>query len=209
MDKKKFNRRNKDNFNGCPTNADNVATQHKETVENTENEADDVVVATVEDDVEDIPDEQIERLEQKVTDLNAALEEEKKKYLYLYAEFDNFRKRTIKEKAELIRNGGEAAFKGLLPIIDDFERGLDAVEKTGGDAEGLELIYSKFVKYLEQNGVKPFDESDDTFDADRHEAITAIDVPEEKKGKIIDTVQKGYTIHGDKVLRHAKVVVGK
>ncbi len=207
MDKKQFNERNK--YKSSRSKADRKEAQHRAAPAQTDEMKDEDVVVAESAESDDEADAQQKSMERQVVDLNAALEEEKKKYLYLYAEFDNFRKRTIKEKAELIRNGGEAAFKGLLPIIDDFERGLDAVKKAGGDAEGMELIYNKFIKYLEQNGVKPFDETDDTFDADRHEAITAVDAPEEKKGKIIDTVQKGYTIHGDKVLRHAKVVVGK
>ena len=166
------------------------------------------------DDVSESESEaQDETLESEILKLNEQLEEEKKKYMYLYAEFDNYRKRTLRDKAEIIKNGGEQAFKGLLPIIDDFERGIDAATKSGecdkSQLEGFTLIYNKLKKYLAQNGVKEFDESDDTFDADRHEAISAIAAPsDDKKGKILDTVQKGYTING-KVLRHAKVVVGQ
>lgn len=144
--------------------------------------------------------------------LKAEVEKEKKEYLFLMAEFDNFRKRTLKEKSELIKNAGESAFKGLLPIVDDFERALKATEKTEENApvvEGMELIYKKLKKYMEQNGVKEMDPEDKVFDSDRHEAISAIPVPDEsQKGKILDTVEKGYTIN-DKVLRHAKVVVGQ
>ena len=128
------------------------------------------------------------------------------------AEFDNFRKRTLKEKSEIIRNAGENVLKGLLPIMDDFERGIKAAESSPeaeSVKEGVNLIYNKMKKYLEQNGVKEIDPSDDTFDTEKHEAISAVPVPdEEKKGKILDTVEKGYTIN-DKVLRHAKVVVGQ
>lgn len=214
MDKKQFNERGKNKSFKNSANDVRPCQEAKQRVgskveELHDDDGQEVIVGEVEDADDDDLNAQVQCLEQQVMDLNAALEEEKKKYMYLYAEFDNFRKRTIKEKAELIRSGGEAAFKGLLPIIDDFERGIEAVKKSGGDTEGLELIYNKLIKYLEQNGVKAFDESEDMFDADRHEAITAIDGPEENKGKIIDTVQKGYTIHGDKVLRHAKVVVSK
>lgn len=151
-------------------------------------------------------------LEKQVTDLQSQVEKEKKEYLFLMAEFDNFRKRTLKEKSEIIKNAGENVLKGLLPIMDDFERGLKAAE-TSGDSEamkeGMSLIYNKLKKYLAQNGVKEFDPSDDTFDADRHEAISVVPVPDEdKKGKILDTVEKGYMIN-DKVLRHAKVVVAQ
>ena len=144
--------------------------------------------------------------------LKADLDKEKKEYLFLMAEFDNFRKRTLKEKSELIKNAGESAFKGLLPIVDDFERALKATENSDDASsvrEGMELIYKKLKKYMEQNGVKEMDPEDREFDADKHEAISAVPVPDESlKGKILDTVEKGYTIH-DKVLRHAKVVVGQ
>lgn len=144
--------------------------------------------------------------------LKAEVEKEKKEYLFLMAEFDNFRKRTLKEKSELIKNAAESAFKGLLPIVDDFERALKASE-TSEDAaslrEGMELIYKKLKKYMEQNGVKEIDPEEKEFDADKHEAISAVPVPDEsQKGKILDTMEKGYTIN-DKVLRHAKVVVGQ
>lgn len=151
-------------------------------------------------------------LEKKVEELEDQLAKEKKEYLFLMAEFDNFRKRTLKEKSEIIRNAGENVLKGLLPIMDDFERGIKASESTADSEavkEGMVLIYNKLKKYLAQNGVKEFDPADDTFDADRHEAISVVPVPDEsKKGKILDTVEKGYMIN-DKVLRHAKVVVGQ
>ena len=153
-----------------------------------------------------------EDAEKKVEELQAQLDKEKKEYLFLMAEFDNFRKRTLKEKSEIIKNAGENVLKGLLPIMDDFERGIKAAENTTeGESlkEGMNLIYNKLKKYLNQNGVKEFDPDDDTFDTERHEAISVIPVPDEdKKGKILDTVEKGYTIN-DKVLRHAKVVVGQ
>ena len=148
----------------------------------------------------------------EIEDLKAQLEKEKKEYLFLMAEFDNFRKRTLKEKSEIIKNAGENVFKGLLPIVDDMERGIKASENATdvkSVREGLILIYNKLIKYMEANGVKQYDESDDTFDADRHEAITAVPVQDEaQKGKILDTIEKGYTIN-DKVLRHARVVVGQ
>lgn len=150
--------------------------------------------------------------EKEIEELKEKLEKEKKEYLFLMAEFDNFRKRTLKEKSELIKNAGESVFKGLLPIVDDFERALKAAQDTD-DAkamrEGMELIYKKLKKFMEQNGVKEMDPDDKEFDADRHEAISAVPVPDpEARGKILDTVEKGYTIN-DKVLRHAKVVVGQ
>lgn len=148
----------------------------------------------------------------RIAKLEEEVAREKKEYLFLMAEFDNFRKRTLREKSEIIRNAGESVLKGLLPIMDDFERGLKAAAATDNAQaveEGMTLIYNKLKKYLEQNGVKEFDQSDNTFDADRHEAISAVPVPDDsQKGKILDTVEKGYMIN-DKVLRHAKVVVGQ
>ncbi len=148
----------------------------------------------------------------EVEELRSQLEKEKKEYMFLMAEFDNFRKRTLREKSELIKNAAESAFKGLLPIVDDFERALKATEgvsDAGAVREGMELIYKKLKKYMEQNGVREMDPEDRDFDADRHEAISAVPVPDESlKGKILDTVEKGYTIN-DKVLRHARVVVGQ
>ena len=150
--------------------------------------------------------------EEQIEKLREELEKEKKEYLFLMAEFDNFRKRTLKEKSEIIKNAGEKVFKGLLPIVDDMERGIKASESATDVAtvrEGLILIYNKLIKFMEANGVKAYDEGDDTFDADRHEAITAVPVQDEaQKGKILDTIEKGYTIN-DKVLRHARVVVGQ
>ena len=172
--------------------------------------------AVVVDDVNSTPAEEATNeemsVEEEIASLKEELAKEKKEYLFLMAEFDNFRKRTLKEKSELIKNAAESAFKGLLPIVDDFERALKASENTE-DAnalkEGMELIYKKLKKYMEQNGVKEMDPEDKDFDADKHEAISVVPVPDEsQKGKILDTVEKGYTIN-DKVLRHAKVVVGQ
>lgn len=156
--------------------------------------------------------DELARLTAKLAETEAALEKEKKDYLFLMADFDNFRKRTLKEKAEMIRNGAESAMKGLLPVVDDFERGLQAASVTeGADAavmEGMELIYNKFVKYLEQNGVKAMDSTGSDFNDELHEAMALVPGPEEQKGKVIDTLQKGYMLN-DKVLRHAKVAVGQ
>lgn len=169
--------------------------------------------AYVADDLEEENNEtEINAAEQQIADLQQQLEKEKKEYLFLAAEFDNFRKRTIKEKSELIKNGAESAMKGLLPVIDDFERGLKATEgaeDASSVRDGMVLIYNKLIKYLEKNGVKAMDPEDREFDTERHEAISVVPVADEsQKGKIIDTVEKGYTIN-DKVLRHAKVVVGQ
>lgn len=150
--------------------------------------------------------------EDTIAALQAELEKSQKEYLFLMAEFDNYRKRTVKEKAELIKNGGEKAMLGLLPVIDDFERAIDAIDKSSdveGLKEGVDLIYNKFMKYLESQQVKPMESTGTDFDADIYEAVTTFPAPDESmKGKVIDTVQKGYTIN-EKVLRHAKVVVGQ
>lgn len=152
------------------------------------------------------------KLEKQLEETKAALEKEKKEYLFLMADFDNFRKRVLREKAELIKNGAEKALKGILPIVDDFERGLEA-SKAVSDAEsirqGMELIYSKLVKYLSDNGVKAMETTNAVFDPEIHEAVAMVPAADEsQKGLIIDTTQKGYTLN-DKVLRHAKVVVAQ
>ena len=153
-----------------------------------------------------------EQLEKELEDAQAVIEEQKDKYLRLSAEFDNYRKRTMKEKAELILNGGEKSISSILPVIDDFERAIKTME-TAKDVkavkEGVELIYNKFMATLAQNGVKVIETKDQPLDTDYHEAIAVIPAPsEEQKGKILDCVQTGYTLN-DKVIRHAKVVVGE
>lgn len=151
-------------------------------------------------------------LEERIADLEKQLEKEKKEYLFLMADFDNFRKRTFKEKLEIMKNGTEKAMADILPVIDDFERAIQAMnDQSDIDSlrQGVELIYNKFIKYLEANGVKAIDSNKATFDTELHEAVANFPTPEEElKGKVIDTVQKGYKIN-DKVLRHAKVVVGQ
>jgi len=131
-------------------------------------------------------------------------------YLRLMAEYDNYRKRTIKEKADLIKNGGEKAFVGLLPVIDDFERAvktLEAATDLSAVKEGILLIYSKFMNYLQQNGVKPIEALGQDFDSEMSEAVAMVPAADEdQKGKVIDSIQTGYTLY-DKVIRHAKVVV--
>ena len=153
-----------------------------------------------------------EQLEKELEDAQAVIEEQKDKYLRLSAEFDNYRKRTMKEKAELILNGGEKSISSILPVIDDFERAIKTME-TAKDVkavkEGVELIYNKFMAHMSQNGVKVIETKDQPLDTDYHEAIAVIPAPsEEQKGKILDCVQTGYTLN-DKVIRHAKVVVGE
>ena len=153
-----------------------------------------------------------EKLAQELEKANEQIEEQKDKYLRLSAEFDNYRKRTMKEKAELILNGGEKSISSILPIVDDFERAIKNMETATDVAavkEGVELIYHKFISVLAQNGVKVIETKEKPLDTDFHEAIAVIPAPDEAlKGKIIDCVQTGYTLN-DKVIRHAKVVVGE
>lgn len=201
------NKNNKINENNRP--ADEAA----ENMDSLNNEGNAPEVEDVAPDAETVEDaREVDSLESKVEELQAQVEKEKKEYLFLMAEFDNFRKRTLKEKSEIIRNAGENVLKGLLPIMDDFERGIKAAEQSDDSAamkEGITLIYNKLKKFLAQNGVKEIDPADDTFDTERHEAISVVPVPDESmKGKILNTVEKGYMIN-DKVLRHAKVVVGQ
>lgn len=178
------------------------------------NKSEETVNEIIEETPETVASEetQCETPEDRIKELELQLEKEKREYLFLMAEFDNFRKRTIQEKAEIIKNGAENAMRNILPVIDDFDRAIQATA-TSNDVEalreGVELIYNKFIKYLESNGVKEMTATGEDFNADIHEAVTTFPAPsEDMKGKIIDTVQKGYSIN-DKVLRHAKVVVGQ
>lgn len=163
-------------------------------------------------DKEEAPVSEEEKLSQELEAANKQIEEQKDKYLRLSAEFDNYRKRTMKEKAELILNGGEKSISSILPIVDDFERALKNMETATDVAavkEGVELIYNKFMTVLGQNGVKVIETEGKPLDTDYHEAIAVIPAPEENlKGKILDCVQTGYILN-EKVIRHAKVVVGE
>jgi molecular chaperone GrpE len=147
----------------------------------------------------------IENLTQKCSELND-------KNLRLMAEFDNYRKRTLKERADLIKTAGESVLVNMLPLVDDFERALKAMESSDDVAavkEGVDLIYNKFIAFLIQNGVKAIPTDNESFNTDLHEAITTFPAPsEDQKGKIIDCVSKGYTLN-EKVIRFSKVVVGE
>lgn len=155
---------------------------------------------------------ELESLRELLKTKEEEIAKEKKEYMFLMAEFDNFRKRTLRERSELIKNASEKALQGLLPIVDDFERGLDAI-KDSSDAEavkeGMNLIYNKLVKYLGDNGVKAMESTGASFDPDLHEAVAMVPADADTSaGQVKDTVQKGYTLN-DKVLRHAKVVVAQ
>ncbi|MDR2039263.1 MAG: nucleotide exchange factor GrpE [Bacteroidales bacterium] len=151
-------------------------------------------------------------LESYIEDLEQKLAESQDKYLRLSAEFDNFRKRTLREKTELIQTAGQSILKEILPVVDDFERGLDAVEKaedTESVKEGMVLIYNKLKDFLSANGVNEIKAINESFDPESHEAVTKIPAPTKNmKGKVVDVIQKGYTLN-DKIIRYPKVVVGE
>ena len=153
-----------------------------------------------------------EKLQKELDEANEKVATLEDKYLRQVAEFDNYRKRTIKEKAVLIKNGGERAIESILPVLDDFERAMANMAKNESAAEimtGVELIYNKFVGILKQNGLQKIETEGADFNTDFHEAIAMIPAPtEELKGKVLDCVQTGYTLN-DKVIRHAKVAVGE
>lgn len=153
-----------------------------------------------------------EKLGKELEEAQKVSDEQKDKYLRLSAEFDNFRKRTLKEKAELIKNGGEKAINAILPILDDLERALQNMQKAEDVKaiyEGVELIYQKFLKNLHQEGLEKMEPVGEAFDTDFHEAVALVPAPsEEQKGKVLDCVQTGYKLN-EKVIRHAKVVVAQ
>ena len=154
---------------------------------------------------QDVQADAVKELEQKLAVVND-------KYLRLSAEFDNYRKRTLKEKMELTKNAGEQILSGILPVVDNFERALASMEKSDdmqAIREGVKLIYNSFKEFLTQNGVTEIDCVNNTFDTDEHEAVTKIPAPSaDLKGKVVECSQKGYKLN-DKGMRFAKVVVGE
>ncbi len=161
-------------------------------------------------------DTEADNINQQLGELQKQLDNERKEYLFLMAEFDNYRKRVLREKADMLKNAAEKTLLGILPVVDDFERGMAATDKIDAEnsaalslREGMTLIYNKIIKYLGDNGVKAMESTGAAFDADLHEAIAMVPAAsDDLKGKVIDTVQKGYMLN-DKVLRHAKVAVGE
>ena len=174
--------------------SENVEVSDTENAENTES-----------NESEETEKTETEKLEEQIADL-------KDKYLRQVAEFDNYRKRTLKERTELILNGGEKVITTLLPILDDMERAIENGQKTEDPnvlREGMELIYHKLVKVMEGNGVSKIDTTDADFDTDLHEAVAMVPgMGDDKKGKVIDCLAAGYKLN-DKVIRHAKVAVGQ
>ena len=153
-----------------------------------------------------------EKLQKELNEANEKIVSLEDKFLRQVAEFDNYRKRTIKEKAELVKNGGERVMEAILPVLDDFERALSNLSKDENATEiltGVELIYNKFVGILKQNGLQKIETEGAEFNTDFHEAIALVPTLDESlKGKVLDCVQAGYTLN-DKVIRHAKVAVGE
>ena len=196
MEEKDININEEENLEEVNTeNAENA--ENAESTENTEAAADE---AAKEEEVDPLTKAQQE------------IEELKTQLLYKAAEFENYRKRTLKERAELILNGGEKVISAILPVLDDMERAIANGAKTDDPQvlrEGVELIYNKFVKTLEGQGVSKIETKDADFDTDLHEAVAMVPgMGDDKKGKVIDCLQEGYKLN-DKVIRHAKVAVGQ
>ena len=210
MKAKSFYKNNKHN-NMNPKEKENNQEEELKT-QATPNECDEETVGQETSQENEAPLTEEEKLAQELEKANEQIEEQKDKYLRLSAEFDNYRKRTMKEKAELILNGGEKSISSILPIVDDFERALKNMETATDVAavkEGVELIYNKFMSVLAQDGVKVIETKEQPLDTDYHEAVAVIPAPDKAlKGKILDCVQTGYMLN-DKVIRHAKVVVGE
>ena len=169
-----------------------------------------------ETDINDILSDDVELLDDQIVDEEETLQEKydnlNNNHLRLRAEFDNYRKRTLKEKMEIIKAGGERVLTDMIPLIDDFERALEVVSQSDNKeaiVEGLELIYSKFISFLNLNGVKEIEAIGEPFDADKFEAVTTIPVQDKsQKDMVVDCIQKGYILN-EKVLRFPKVIVGK
>lgn len=202
MKKEEINTVSDENIN---ENTNSVVDENVEGVENTE-KVEEKVEDNAEETTEDAAEEQVDPLEKAL----AEIEELKKQALYKQAEFENYRKRTLKEKADLILGGGEKTVTAILPVIDDFERALaDKSDDPAAIREGMQLIYNKFIKTLEGLGVKKIETENADFNVDFHESVALVPgMGEDKKGKVIDCVQTGYTMN-DKVIRFAKVAVGQ
>ena len=197
MTKKDMNIEDEETLNEAPVEETDNQAEESENPENPENS----------ENAEESSEEQ-DPLEKALAE-NAEL---KDKWLRSVAEFENYRKRTLKERAELILNGGEKFITAILPVLDDMERAIENGAKTDDPAvlrEGMELIYQKFMKTLEAQGVNKIETTDADFDTDVHEAVAMVPgMGDDKKGKVIDCLQQGYKLN-DKVIRHAKVAVGQ
>ena len=196
MTEKDINIENEETLNEDPVAETDKETEDSENQENSEHTTDS-------ESTEEL--DPLEKAQKEIDELKTQL-------LYKVAEFDNYRKRTLKERAELILNGGEKVIKAILPIIDDMERAIENGAKTDDPEvlrEGMVLIHQKFTKTLESQGVSAIETEDADFDTDVHEAVAMVPgMGDDKKGKVIDCLQKGYKLN-DKVIRHAKVAVGQ
>lgn len=159
----------------------------------------------------DAPESEEEAKDKKITELEEKVKKMHNDYLLLYADFDNYKKRALKEKSELLQTSKKEVLINIVPLIDDMERAIGSI-KEGHDTEsikeGVDLIYNKFVKFLADNNMKAIETEGQDFNTDYHEAVTMVPMGDDKKGKIIECIQKGYTL-GEKVVRYAKVVVGQ
>jgi len=205
--KKFYNMNSEENKN----NQEKLSKEEQEAIDKLEQEAaEKVEEEEKKEEQKEVSEE--EKLNLKLADAEEKIAAEQDRYLRLSAEFDNYRKRTLKERSDLIKIAGEKTITAILPVLDDFERAMDNLKKDEAAAEilkGVELIYDKFIKILKQEGLSKIETDDMEFNTDFHEAIAMIPAPEEnKKGKILDCVQTGYML-GDKVIRHAKVAVGQ
>lgn len=192
-----------------------VENAEEQTMENTaettaaDNAASEATEATAAE-AETATAEPVDERDAKIAELEAQVAAQKDQYLRLYAEFDNYKKRTLKEKAELIQTAGKNVLEQMLPLIDDVERAMASVktaDSVDGVKEGVDLIYNKFVKFLDSNNVKEIETVGLPFNTDFHEAVAQVPMGEDKKGVVIDCTQKGYVM-GEKVVRFAKVVIG-
>lgn len=191
--------------------------QNKEEINDTISEENIFDQATDDEQLEDAPREEKPKKEklsksEQIKELQYEKAELNDKYLRLFSEFDNFRKRMNKERVELIKTASKDVIEGLLPVLDDFDRALQHLNEQGADEEtikGIELIYNKLFNYLKSKGLEPMDSKGKDFDTDFHDAITQIPAPtEDLKGKVVDVAEKGYLLNGT-IIRHAKVIVGQ
>jgi molecular chaperone GrpE len=195
---------------------ENISTDHPETSSAKMSESEEVETDEMREEALSTPGEAEQEIEftpsEKEKELQGKVDELQDKYVRLMAEFDNYRRRTLKEKTDLIKSAGEDVLVSILPVIDDFERGLQVMEQAP-DVEsvklGIQLIYNKFKDFMMQRGVKEIDSMHQDFNVEIHEALTKIPAPQENlKGKVLDVVQKGYYLN-DKVIRYAKVIIGE
>lgn len=217
---KKHKNHNKNNHNMSKTEENTMQTPDEQIQEKTAEESIEATTTSANDTIDegnttDVPEELTpeQQMQQQLAACEEKIAAQQDQILRQMAEFDNYRKRTIKEKAELIKNGGEKVITAILPVIDDLERALQNMKSDNDEVtalrDGVELIYNKFLKNLQQEGLEKIATQEADFNTDYHEAIALVPAPsDELKGKILDCVQTGYMLN-EKVIRHAKVVVGQ